>query len=107
MSVDYRLIGSRIKEKRKEAGKTQEQLAEKLSVTVGYVSQLERGITKISLETLSNISAALNCDMEYFVSGATKENKEYLEDELKSKTKLLNNTQRQMLIEIIDIIKKY
>lgn len=107
MSVDYKLIGTRIKEKRKEAGKTQEQLAEKLSVTVGYVSQLERGITKISLETLSNISAALHCDMEYFVSGATRENKEYLNDELYYKTQLLNKNQRQMLIEMIDIIKKY
>jgi transcriptional regulator with XRE-family HTH domain len=107
MSVDYRLIGTRIKEKRKEAGKTQEQLAENLSVTVGYVSQLERGITKISLDTLSNICAALNCDMEYFVSGVTMENKEYMKDELYYKAQLLNKTQRQMLLEIIDIIKKY
>ncbi len=107
MSVDYKLIGTRIKEKRKESGKTQEQLAEKLSVTVGYVSQLERGITKISLETLSNICAALNCDMEYFVSGATMENKEYLKDELYCKAQLLNKNQRQMLMEIIEVIKKY
>lgn len=107
MSVDYRLIGSRIKEKRREAGKTQEQLAERLSVTVGYVSQLERGITKISLETLSNICAALSCDMEYFVSGATVENKEYLKDELYYKAQMLNQSQRQMLMEMIDIIKKY
>ncbi len=107
MSVDYKLIGIRIKEKRKENRKTQEQLAENLSVTVGYVSQLERGITKISLETLSNICAALNCDMEYFVSGITVENTEYMKDELYHKTLLLNNNQRRMMSEIIDVIKKY
>lgn len=107
MSVDYKLIGIRIKEKRKENRKTQEQLAENLSVTVGYISQLERGITKISLETLSNICTVLNCDMEYFVSGITVENTEYMKDELYHKALLLNNNQRRMISEIIDVIKKY
>ncbi len=46
MSMDYNLIGSRIKQRRREAMLTQENLAEKLSVSVGYVSQIERGITK-------------------------------------------------------------
>jgi hypothetical protein len=45
--------------------------------------------------------------MEYFVSGVTMENKEYMKDELYYKAQLLNKTQRQMLLEIIDIIKKY
>ena len=46
MSVDYRSIGGRIKQRRRATGMTQEQLAERLFVTVGYVSQLERGISK-------------------------------------------------------------
>ena len=46
MHVDYKLIGGRIKERRKARGMTQEQLAEALSVTVGYVSQMERGVTR-------------------------------------------------------------
>ena len=35
MNVDYKLIGRRIKEERKKKGYTQENLAEKLDVTVG------------------------------------------------------------------------
>ena len=50
MRIDYKLIGNRIKTERKKSGITQEVLAEMLDVTVGYVSQVERGITKISLE---------------------------------------------------------
>lgn len=107
MSVDYRLIGSRIKAKRKEKKRTQEQLAETLSVTVGYVSQLERGITKISLETLSNICNALDCEMEYFVSGVTIENSGYMKDELYYKTQLLDKNQRKIISDIIDVIIKY
>ena len=41
MNVDYKLIGSRIKAERKKLGITQEVLAEKLDVSIGYVSQIE------------------------------------------------------------------
>jgi DNA-binding XRE family transcriptional regulator len=40
MSLDYKLIGSRIKSARKRMGMTQETLAEKIDVSVGYVSQV-------------------------------------------------------------------
>ncbi|MBQ3826264.1 MAG: helix-turn-helix transcriptional regulator [Spirochaetaceae bacterium] len=51
MSIDYRLIGQKIQTKRKTLHKTQENMAESISVTVGYISQIERGITKVNLET--------------------------------------------------------
>ena len=35
MNVDYKLIGSRIKEARKSRGMTQEVMAEQLDVTIG------------------------------------------------------------------------
>ena len=63
MSVDYRSIGGRIKQRRRAAGMTQEQLAERLFVTVGYVSQLERGISKTNLDMLSKICTILDCDI--------------------------------------------
>lgn len=50
MSIDYKLLGNRIKEQRIAKGTTQEHFAEQMDVSVGYVSQMERGITKISLE---------------------------------------------------------
>ena len=43
MSIDYKIIGKRIKERRKICQITQETLAEKLGVSVGYISQIERG----------------------------------------------------------------
>lgn len=52
MSVDYRIIGQRIKIKRKSIRKTQDHVAEALSVSVGYISQIECGVTKVNLDTL-------------------------------------------------------
>ena len=42
MVIDYKIIGQRIKNARKAIGMTQEVLAEKADVTVGYISQIER-----------------------------------------------------------------
>lgn len=106
MGVDYKLIGSRIKAKRKAEGKTQEQLAEKLSVSVGYVSQLERGVTKISLDTLSEICAILNGDMSFFITGTVTEQQAYLQDELIEKYSKLNQTQKRMILEFLDVFIK-
>ena len=50
--MDYGAIGQRIKQVRRSRDMTQERLAEALSVSVGYISQIERGVTKINLDWL-------------------------------------------------------
>lgn len=104
MAVDFKLIGERIKKKRKQIGLTQEQLAERIDVTVGYVSQCERGISKINLEKLSEISDVLKCDLSYFVSGCTINGENYLADELIQKFSLLMPKQKKQILEFINII---
>ncbi len=106
MSVDFGLIGSRIKAARKGAGKTQEWLAEKLDVSVGYISQVERGITKISLETLSEISSVLNSDISYLVSGTAKGQSEYLQNELSEKFSALSERDKFLILELINSMSK-
>ena len=56
MNVDYGAIGRRIKQVRRSRDMTQERLAEALSVSVGYISQIERGVTKINLDTLAAVA---------------------------------------------------
>ena len=67
MNVDYKLIGERIKRARKMRGFTQETVAEKLDVSIGYISQVERGITKISLDFLGAMSLVLDCDIALLI----------------------------------------
>lgn len=101
MSVDFQLIGSRIKTTRKQAGRTQEWLAEKIDVSVGYISQLERGITKISLDTLAEISSVLGGDMAYLVSGTAKAQNTYLEKEISESFSLLSERDKKIIINLI------
>lgn len=105
MNIDYKLIGKRIKELRNTKKLTQEQLSEQVSVTVGYISQIERGFTKVNLETLSKIAAVLDCDISYIVTGINKSNPNYLNNELYQKIDDLNAKQKQLLCDIIEAIK--
>lgn len=107
LNVDYKLIGERIKEQRIKSKMTQEDLAERLDVSIGYVSQVERGVTKISLDLLGKVSSILKSDVAYFVSASAVNSNNYLLNELEMYVSNLSNTQRKMLVEIIKVIEKY
>ncbi len=101
MTVDYRLIGSRIREARKERHLTQDNLAEALDVSVGYVSQVERGVTKISLDLLGSLSAILEKDLSYFVSEAGAGSQNYMISELTEELNLLSEENRRIVATTI------
>lgn len=104
MGIDYRVIGQRIKERRKALHKTQDNLAEGLSVSVGYVSQIERGVTRPNLDTLGRIAALLGCDLSELVTGVITVQAGYLQTELHKICGGMNDTQRSMLLEIAQVI---
>ena len=106
MSVDYARVGARIKIKRKESGYTQEQLAEKLSVTVGYVSQIERGVTKINLDMLARISEVIHTDIAYFVNG-TATGDGYLQAEWGEIYARLTNKQKRLSLDFMEWLIKH
>lgn len=108
MGVDFYALGHRIQKKRKAQNKTQENLAESVSVsvTVGYISQIERGITKVNLEMLSNIAEVLGCDISEFLSDTVKLSNNYLFDEFNECIKKLSPENRKILIEIAKVLEK-
>ena len=58
-------IGKKIKLARAKAEYTQEELAEKLSLSPRYISQLERGIAFGSATTIINICKTLNISSDF------------------------------------------
>lgn len=61
-------IGKKIKLARTNAEYTQEQLAEKLSLSPRYISQLERGIAFGSATTITNICKVLKINSDFLFS---------------------------------------
>ena len=58
-------IGSKIKQLRLENGLTQQELANRLELTKGYISQIERNLSSPSLETFS-VLEVLGTDITSF-----------------------------------------
>ncbi len=101
MNIDYKLIGERIRKARKSRGLTQEIMAEKLNVSIGYVSQVERGITKISLDLLGAISTILDYDVAALVSESALHSHEYMESELISEIRKLDQRKKKFILGVI------
>ena len=57
--VDYYQIGQRVRRYRKAKGLSQEQLAERVGISVPHMSHIETGNTKLSLPVLVEIAGAL------------------------------------------------
>lgn len=107
MAIDYKLLGKRIKKIRLIKGKTQEQLAEEFQVSVGYISQLERGITKISLDRLVDISDSLECNISALLEGCSEQSSDYLNTELTEYFDTLSPKERKLLCELLKTYEKY
>lgn len=69
MEIDYKTIGSRIREARKAKNWTQAILAEKSGVEPSNISHIERAATKLSLPTLIKIANALEVSLDELVYG--------------------------------------
>lgn len=73
-------IGKKIKLARTNASYTQEQLAEKLSLSPRYISQLERGIAFGSATTITNICKALHINSDFLFNDLIKNEKPLLSE---------------------------
>ena len=61
-------IGQRIRRYRKEKGLSQEQLAEKVNISVTHMSHIETGNTKLSLPVLVDIAGVLQVKTDDLLS---------------------------------------
>ena len=67
-------MGERIHEAREAAGMTQEYLVDTISVSVQYISDLERGVVGTSIPTLMKICSSLNVSSDFILFGVQHDN---------------------------------
>jgi transcriptional regulator with XRE-family HTH domain len=58
-----RVVGSRLKEVRRKAGLTQQEVATRAGVGQSYINELERGNTNITIKTLCRMADRLGVDV--------------------------------------------
>ena len=93
------LMGKAIRDKRIALGYTQQALGDKVGRTASQIGQIERGITKPSVDVLIKIVDALSLDANLMFSDRE------VSDELKDTMVLLEQVDPEHKKFIIDIIR--
>lgn len=94
-------IGTRIRDARKAAGMTQEQLAEAADLATSYVSQLECGIKCARLDTLVRIANELDVHLVQLLVSRQSDT-----DALLALACDCTDTERQIILDVIQTLKR-
>lgn len=102
VTVNYEDVGNKIRERRNFLKVTQENLANDINVSASFISDIENGRRKMSLETMIKISIALKTSLDYFVLDnvkdiKTKNNIKF--DELKNILETVNEKKESIFLD--------
>ena len=104
MALDYTVIGKRIRKYRLQKNITQEMLAEKLNVSVAFISRIERGTTHLNLKRLNEICNILDITEGTLLDGAGIESKSYLSTEFEELLKNCPKGKQKLIYDIAKLI---
>lgn len=106
MSLNYRIIGTRMKTVRNRHRMTQADLAEQAGLSVPYISRIETAAKKASLSSLVRIADALGVTVDYLLTGNQAfDNGTYAED-LFSLFENSTNYEKQIIFEVATAVKE-
>ena len=80
--LDYRIIGERLKIKRKSSGLTQEEVAELADITVVYLSKIENGHVRPTLDLLCQICEIVGLDLGDLFGSVSTNSAEYQNEKI-------------------------
>ena len=106
MALNYKLMGERLKKARIEKKFTQEQLAEKLKVSIAYISRIETGKTHVNLQRLNELCAVLDTSESYILNGASDSSKTYMSSEFSSILEDCSSRDKELIYKIATIISE-
>lgn len=103
--IDKR-IGKRFKQRREELGLTQEQLAEKLGLTVNYISTIERGTSFPRCEKLILLLNGLETTADAIFCDVVEKSTECESSLLSQKLKGLPYDDQKRILNMVDLMIK-
>lgn len=106
MALDYNIIGERLKKARTEKGLTQEKLAEKLDVSIAFLSRIERGSSHISLKRLSQVCDILGVTEGMILNGSSSSSETYLSSEFDALLKDSTPDKQKLIYKIAKVINE-
>lgn len=99
-------MGPLIKKKRIQLGMTQEDLAERLNISVSFAGQMERGESMPSVEMLQLVITELDIDPRLiFLDENQSDSSEYVE--LCLLIRRMSKQQKKLLLDFVKMIRSY
>ncbi|MCH5300980.1 MAG: helix-turn-helix transcriptional regulator [Ruminococcus sp.] len=96
-------LGSRIRKERLNRGITQEQLAEKVDISINFMSLIENG-RNMSVEILVKISEALGVSVDYLLSDTIQLQSDTISEQIIQNLMTLSDDEK---IYFLNMIKQY
>ena len=106
MSPDYNVIGRRIRTARTEQRLTQEELADKIDVSVAFMSRVERGTSQLNLKRLTQIAEILNVSPGYLLTGSNTASRDYLREDFRQVLDKCTPKQQRLIYAISELVSK-
>lgn len=102
--INYTMIGKKIKIYRRKAHMSQSELAERIDVSNSYISQLERGTSKASIERLDSIAAVLNVRLTDFFDDIDVSKEDYCNTAINTAMKCLPPSDKERLLDYAEVL---
>lgn len=106
MDIDYRSIGKRIKIARIKNDITQEKLAENIGISPSHLSNIETGTTRLSLQTMINLSNSLDISIDTLLSDNIIRSGAVFKDEIQEALEDCDDHEIRILAKIITAAKE-
>lgn len=104
--IDYKVIGARLKSQRTRLNMTQETLAELVDITTVYLSKIENGHVRPTLDLLSQLCSALNCDLGMILLNTSPASSKYQNEEVINLFNACTPKVKPIALELLDKLSK-
>lgn len=102
--MNLKAVGRRIKQAREAKGLTQEQLAEKVSLSASHMSVIERGVKPPKLETFVDIANVLNVDANSILTDVLSVSNEIVSTQISARLSALPSAKQKKILRVLDTL---
>ena len=106
MKTNYKEIGNRIANRRRELSLTQETVTNMTNISTNQLSNLENNRCVPTVETILKLSEALGVTPDYFLLGIMKTMNEEPVADIARKALLCTDKQKRLVSEFMDLLVK-
>ena len=105
--MDYKRLGTRIREERKRLNLTQAQLAEDIDISDTYMGAIERGERSLTLDTLVSLVNRLGVTVDYLLADSVSDTDSNIMEQFKQIMDRQPLERKQMAINVLRTIFSY